>query len=58
MVFVFIRITEIFLRILIEGFLAARRAKVIGVSIVFRGPGSCGRIDVHVANGVMYSSCH
>ena len=55
---VFSGIAEIFLVVLIEGSLAARRAEVIGLSFVFRGASGSGGINIHVADGVMNNGCH
>ena len=54
----FVLFAEILLRIFIEGFLASRRAEVIGLSFVFgRSSRGCG-VNVHVADGVMYGIVH
>ena len=49
---------EIFLRALIEGRLAAKRAEVISLPLVFGCASRCGRVNIHMADGVMYGSCH
>ena len=54
----FVLFAEILLRILIEGFLASRRAEVIGLSLVFGRSSRGGGVNVHVADGVMYGIVH
>ena len=58
MMSVFVSFAQIFLRLFVKRLLAAKRTEVIGLSIVFRRT-SCGRgVYVHVADGIVYSSCH
>ena len=50
--------TEILFGFLVEGLLAAERTEVIGLTVVFGCACGGGGINVHVADGVMYGSCH
>lgn len=55
---VFVSFSEILFRFLVEGFLAPKRAEVIGLAFVL-GCASGGRaVNIHSANGIMYCSCH
>jgi hypothetical protein len=58
MMSVFVGFAEIFLRILVEGLLATERAEVISLPFVFGCASRCGRVNIHMADGVMYGSCH
>ncbi len=55
---VFMSLAEILLGIGIKRLLAAKRAKIIRLPLVFGCAGSSSGVDIHVANGVMYSGCH
>ena len=52
------RSTYVLFRLLIKGFLATHRTKVVGLSFVFRlSSRSCG-VNIHVTYWVMYCICH
>ena len=55
---VFIDFPNILLRLLIKGLPASGRAEIIDLSLVFRCTGGSGGVNIHVANGIMHSSCH
>ena len=58
MLLMFIRLAEIFLRVLIKGFLAAWGTEVVGLPLVL-GCASRGRgVNIHSTNGVVYCICH
>src|SRR5574339_1054824 len=58
MLLMFICLAEIFLRVLIKGFLAAWGTEVVGLPLVL-GRASRGRgINIHSTNGVVYCICH
>ena len=50
--------TEILFRVLIERLLASERAEVIRLPVIFRRASGGGGIDIHVADGIVYSGCH
>ena len=50
--------TEILLRILVEGFLAAGGTEVIRLPFVLRCTRRGRRVNIHSTNGVMYGICH
>ena len=55
---VFVGFAEVFLRLLVECLLASERAEVIGLPVIFRRASGGGGIDIHVADGIVYSGCH
>ena len=55
---VFASFAKIFFRLLIESLLAAERTEVVGLSLVFGLASGSRRVNIHVADGVMYGSCH
>lgn len=55
---VFIGFAEILLGVCVKSLLAAERAEIIGLPVVFRRPSSGGGINIHMADGVMYGGCH
>lgn len=55
---VFISFAEILFGFLVKRLLAAKRAKVVGLPFVFGCAGSGGGVNIHMADGVMHSSCH
>lgn len=58
MVGVFVGFSKILLGFLVKGFLATERAEIIRLPLVFGYTGSGGGIDIHVANGIVYSGSH
>jgi hypothetical protein len=54
MVLVFIHIAEIFLGILVEGFLAAHRTEVIDLPFILGCASGGGGVNVHMTDGVVY----
>lgn len=58
LVCVFVGFAEIFLRLFIESLLATERTEVKSLPVVLGcASGSCG-VNIHSADGIMYSSCH
>ncbi len=55
---VFLGFAKIFLGVGVKRLLAAERAEIIGLSLVFGCTGSGGGIDIHVADWIMYCGCH
>ena len=55
---VFVRFANVFFRVLVEGFLAAKGTEVVGLSLILGRAGGGGGVNIHVANRVVYSSCH
>jgi hypothetical protein len=49
---------KILFRFLVEGFLAAKRAEVVGLAFVFGLASGSRGVNVHSADGIMYCSCH
>ena len=58
MVCVLVGFAEIFLGVLVEGFLAAERAEVVGLPVVLGCASGGGRVNIHAADGIMYGCCH
>lgn len=50
--------SQVFFWILVERFLTTGGTEVIRLAFVVRFASSCGRINIHMANGIMYSRCH
>lgn len=46
-------LAKIFFGILVKGFFAPKRTKVISLPFVFGRAGGSGRVDVHMADGVV-----
>jgi hypothetical protein len=44
--------TQILVRVRTKALKAVRAAEVVGLALVFMGPGGCFRLDGHAANGV------
>ncbi len=49
---------QVFLRVLVEGFLTAKAAKIVGLALVLRLAARGGGVDVHTAYGISNSICH
>jgi len=54
MVYVFVRIAEIFFRLFVKGLLATERTEVVDLPFILGCAGCGGGINVHVTDWVMH----
>jgi len=54
----FVCLTEVFFRFLVESLLATERAEVVSLAVVLGRAGGSRGINVHAADGIMYGRCH
>ena len=58
MVCVFVGFAKILLRFFVKSLFTTERAEVIGLPVVLGLASGGGGVNIHAADGIMYSSCH